>query len=62
MIPKDCMRLAEVNFPIAEVSRRITPEAKAVLVGGQGRPAVHTLLVRSDAGFACRNHSRDGVS
>ena len=28
MIPKDCKRLAEVDFPIAEVSRRITPGAR----------------------------------
>ena len=26
MIPKDCKRLAEVDFPIAEVSRRVGRE------------------------------------
>jgi len=62
MIPKDCKRLAEVDFPIAEVSRRITPEARPVRAGRPARPVVHTLLIRSAAGLAWRNYSRDGVS
>lgn len=62
MIPKDCKRLAEVDFPIAEVPRRITPEGSLVHAGRQGRPVVHTLLMRTDAGFALRNYSRDGGS
>ena len=62
MIPKDCKRLAEVDFPIAEVSRRIAPEARPVPAGRQGRPVVYTLLIRSDVGFAWRNYSRDGGS
>ena len=62
MIPKYYKRLAEVDFPIAEVPLRITPEARPVPAGRQGRPVVHTLLIRSDAGFAWRNYSRDGGS
>ena len=57
MIPKDCKRLAEVDFPIAEVSRHITQEARPVPAGRQGRPVVQTLLIRSDA-----NYSRNGGS
>jgi len=62
MIPKDCKRLPEVDFPIAEVSRRITPEARPVPAGRQARPVVHTPLIRSDCGFAWCNYSRDGGS
>ena len=62
MIPEDCKRLAEVEFPIAEMSRRITTEARPVPAGRQGTPAVHTLRIRSDAGFAWCNYSRDGGS
>lgn len=39
MIPKDCKHLAEVNFAIAEVSRRIPPEGVAQRVDGLGLPA-----------------------
>jgi len=60
MIPKDCKRLAEVHCSIAEVSRRITPKARPVPAGRQGRPVVQTLLIRSDVGFVWRNYSRDG--
>jgi hypothetical protein len=60
MTPKDCKRLAEVVFPIAEVPRRITPEGSPVHAERQGSPVVHTRLIRSDAGFAWRNYSRDG--
>lgn len=62
MIPKDCKRLAEVDSPIAEVSRRIAQEAGPVPARRQGRPVVHALLIRSDAGFTWRNYSRDGGS
>lgn len=62
MIPRDCKRLVEVDFPSAEMSRRITPEARPVPAGRQGRPVVHTPLIRSDAGFAWRNYSRNGGS
>lgn len=62
MIPKDGKRLAEVDFPLSEVSRRITPEARPVPARRQGRPVVHALLIRSDAGFAWLNYSRDGGS
>ncbi len=62
MIPKDCKRRADVDFPIAEVSRRITAEARPVPGRRQGRPVVHKLLIRSDTGFAWRNYSRDGAS
>jgi hypothetical protein len=62
MIPKDCKRLAEVVFPIAEVPRRITPERSPVHPERQGSPVLHTRLLRSDAGFALRNSSRDGGS
>ena len=40
MIPKDCKRLAEVDFPIAEVSRHATRE-KSIRHGDPG-----TLLLR----------------
>ena len=62
MIPKDCERFADVGFTIADVSRRITPEATPVPAGRQGRLVVHTVRIRFDAGFAWRNYSRDGVS
>jgi hypothetical protein len=62
MITKDCKRLAEVDFPIAEVSRCITPEARPVREGRPGGLVIHKLLIRSVVGFAWRNHSRDGVS
>jgi hypothetical protein len=62
MIPKGCKRLAGVDFPIAGVSRRTTPEARRVPAGRQGRPVVHTTLIRSDAGFPWRNYSREGGS
>ncbi len=62
MIPKDCKRLAEVDFPIAEVSRRITSAARPVRAARPGRPVVHMLLISSAAGFAWHNYSRDGVS
>jgi len=62
MIPKDFKRLAEVNLPIAELSLRIKREAGPVRAGRPGGPVVHTLLIRSAAGFAWRNHSQDGVS
>ena len=62
MIPKDCKRLAEVDFLIAEVPRRVTPDARPVRAGRPGGPVVHALHIGSDAGFAWRNHSRDGVS
>ena len=62
MIPKDCKRLAEVDFPIAEVSRRITPAAAPVCAEQPSRPVVHLLPIRSAAGVAWRNYSRGGVS
>ena len=62
MIPKDCKRLAEVDFPIAEMSRCVTPKARPVRAGRPGGPAVQTLHIRSAAGFAWRDHARDGVS
>lgn len=62
MMPKDHKCLDYVDFPIAEVSRPITPEAAPVPAGEQARLVVHTLLIRSDAGFAWRNYTQDGVS
>lgn len=62
MIPNDCKHLAEVDFPIAEASRPITPEARPIRAGRQGGSVVHTLLIRATAGFAWRNYSREGVS
>jgi hypothetical protein len=55
MMPKKCNRLAEV-------ARRITPEARPVRAGQTRGPVVHTLLMRPASGLAWRNHSRDGVS
>ena len=62
MIQKDCKQLAEVDFAIVEVSRRITPGDRPVHAGRQGRPVVLTLIIRSDAAFAWRNYSRSDGS
>ena len=50
MIPKDCQRLAEVDFPIAEVSKyaaRDLPAAPVAQAGTsiwRGRPSTQHLL------------------
>ena len=62
MMPKDHKCLDDLNFPIAEVSRPITPKATPVPAGRQAGLVIHTLLIRSDAGFGWRNYSQDGVS
>jgi hypothetical protein len=46
MIPKDCKRLAEVDFPIAEVSRHAAwdlPAAPAAQAGKSSRHGQQTL-------------------
>jgi putative DNA methylase len=44
MIPKDCKRLAEVDLPVAEVSRHAARE-KSILHGDPG--TLHLLLTDS---------------
>lgn len=41
MIPKDCKRLAEVDFPIAEVSRHAARE-KSIRHGHPSKPVFET--------------------
>lgn len=53
MIPKDCKHPAEVNFAIAEVSRRIPPEGVAQRVDGIGLPC---------AGSRPRGRAREEIS
>ena len=62
MIPKNCKRLAGVDFPIAGVSRRVMSEVRPVRSGRPVGPVIHTLLIGSAPGFAWSDHSRDGVS
>ncbi len=40
MIPKDCKRLAEVDFPIAEVSRHAAAREKSIRHGHPSTPAL----------------------
>jgi adenine-specific DNA methylase len=49
MIPKDCKRLAEVDFPIAEVSRHAAQGSR------QGHPStLHLWWARRPCGLAHR--------